>query len=42
MKKTIIILALFALIALSLYSCKTSEDCPAYNQIENADSGQRA
>ncbi|MDD2387712.1 MAG: hypothetical protein PHP52_13125 [Bacteroidales bacterium] len=42
MKKLIVILALFALVCLGLYSCKTTDDCPAYNQIEKNDNGQRA
>lgn len=42
MKKIIVILALFALISLGFYSCKTGEDCPAYNQIEKNDNGLRA
>ncbi|MDD3860196.1 MAG: hypothetical protein PHW83_08350 [Bacteroidales bacterium] len=35
MKKVLIILAVFALICLGLYSCKTTNDCPAYGKANN-------
>lgn len=35
MKKILIILAVFALICFGLYSCKTTNDCPAYGKSNN-------
>ncbi|MDD2634821.1 MAG: hypothetical protein PHW82_04915 [Bacteroidales bacterium] len=42
MKKAIVILALLALVCIGSYSCKTTDDCPAYNHIEKNDNEHRA
>jgi len=42
MKKILIILSLFALLALGLFSCKTTNDCPAYSKADKPEVGFRA
>jgi len=42
MKKALIISSLFAILALGLFSCKTTNDCPAYNKVEKVEKGLRA
>ncbi len=41
MKRVLVILAFFALIAIGMLSCKTTDDCPAYSKAQKAQRGVR-